>query len=549
MKQKSCFYIICLLLSLLLFSCTSICSKKIDVAYSLVDTNPDSAITILKTCNRYSLSDAELARYSLCYYKAQDKSGYDVDRDTLIRIAYDYYSDNIGDSLYATSQYYMGRYFSLVDSTEKAKICFLNAFKIAEQQQDSVLFCIASQQISLILRLFKPQEAIDYARKSLDIYSQLNHRTIENLVYCKLHLAECYSYVDSLQQALELCHCALKDCDEVNNKELKSNVCQDIACMFQDLHQHDSALYYAKQAYELSANADNSLKLSLAISYNNVNMLQQSKNCLATIPLSELSASMKSSVYYCYQAIAIEEKDFNAAQKYSDSIYVCMSQILSETAKEKDEYYANILKQERENNKIKNSSRLRMIVFSSVGCIFVILVCFILYIIWTRVKITKKKHLFEMKEMELSCQYEKELRKKEKEIQSKLHAEQIAQKEKQIILMHQYLMQKVSVAQKINKWKTEEKKILLNDDDWKDIKELLEIIDNHFFSRLSNQYTELSEKDIRLMLLLRLGISSKQLALIYGISEKSVKQKLYILKQKVGIDGEKISLREFILSF
>lgn len=278
-------------------------------------------------------------------------------------------------------------------------------------------------------------------------------------------------------------------------------------------------------------------------------MLQQSKNCLATIPLSELSASMKSSVYYCYQAIAIEEKDFNAAQKYSDSIYVCMSQILSETAKEKDEYYANILKQERENNKIKNSSRLRMIVFSSVGCIFVILVCFILYIIWTRVKITKKKHLFEMKEMELSWQYEKELRKKEKEIQSKLHAEQIAQKEKQIILMHQYLMQKVSVAQKINKWKTEEKKILLNDDDWKDIKELLEIIDNHFFSRLSNQYTELSEKDIRLMLLLRLGISSKQLALIYGISEKSVKQKLYILKQKVGIDGEKISLREFILSF
>ena len=120
--------------------------------------------------------------------------------------------------------------------------------------------------------------------------------------------------------------------------------------------------------------------------------------------------------------------------------------------------------------------------------------------------------------------------------------------EKQIILMHQYLMQKVSVAQKINKWKTEEKKILLNDDDWKDIKELLEIIDNHFFSRLTNQYTELSEKDIRLMLLLRLGISSKQLALIYGINEKSVKQKLYILKQKVGIDGEKISLREFILS-
>ena len=42
---------------------------------------------------------------------------------------------------------------------------------------------------------------------------------------------------------------------------------------------------------------------------------------------------------------------------------------------------------------------------------------------------------------------------------------------------------------------------------------------------------------------------TKALALIYGISEKSIKQKLFVYKAKVGISGEKVSLRTFIEAF
>ena len=51
------------------------------------------------------------------------------------------------------------------------------------------------------------------------------------------------------------------------------------------------------------------------------------------------------------------------------------------------------------------------------------------------------------------------------------------------------------------------------------------------------------------MMLLRLGVPTRQLALIYNISEKSVKQKLFVCKGKVGISGEKASLRDFIRAF
>ena len=54
---------------------------------------------------------------------AQGKSGLDVDNDSLLRTAYTYYSAKPNDSLYAKCQYYMGKYYMLNDSSEKALPC------------------------------------------------------------------------------------------------------------------------------------------------------------------------------------------------------------------------------------------------------------------------------------------------------------------------------------------------------------------------------------------------------------------------------------------
>lgn len=59
-------------------------------------------------------------------------------------------------------------------------------------------------------------------------------------------------------------------------------------------------------------------------------------------------------------------------------------------------------------------------------------------------------------------------------------------------------------------------------------------------------HQQLSEDDIRLMILLRLDLPSKSLATIYGISEQSIRQKLYMFKSKVGLSNERPSLREYV---
>lgn len=99
-------------LGLLLFvltNCGRNYSRTIDRAYGLVDTAPDSALALLSGIS-HERHGHETARYALVYTIAQDKSGWDVDDDSLLHVAYVYYDGKPDDSLYAKCQYYMGKY-------------------------------------------------------------------------------------------------------------------------------------------------------------------------------------------------------------------------------------------------------------------------------------------------------------------------------------------------------------------------------------------------------------------------------------------------------
>lgn len=63
------------------------------------------------------------------------------------------------------------------------------------------------------------------------------------------------------------------------------------------------------------------------------------------------------------------------------------------------------------------------------------------------------------------------------------------------------------------------------------------------------KFPQLSDSEIRFLILVRLKIPTKALASIYGISEKSVRQKLYVFKSKVGIEGKDGTLRDYIEAF
>ena len=91
---------------------------------------------------------------------------------------------------------------------------------------------------------------------------------------------------------------------------------------------------------------------------------------------------------------------------------------------------------------------------------------------------------------------------------------------------------------------------MLSDNDWTELEVFLDSVEDLFVSRLKkDEPFDLSNADVRLMMLLRLKLSQKTLASIYCVSEKAIKQKLFLYKDKVGIKNEHFSLRNYIENF
>ena len=116
--------------------------------------------------------------------------------------------------------------------------------------------------------------------------------------------------------------------------------------------------------------------------------------------------------------------------------------------------------------------------------------------------------------------------------------------------MRNCLLMKIEVAEKIESvLKGQTQDIVLSEKDWKEIEVLLDSAEDSFITRLKEMHPDLTQNDLHLMMLLRMRLPQKALASVYKISEKAIKQKLFLYKEKVGIMNEKQSLRNYIENF
>ena len=70
-------------------------------------------------------------------------------------------------------------------------------------------------------------------------------------------------------------------------------------------------------------------------------------------------------------------------------------------------------------------------------------------------------------------------------------------------------------------------------------------INESFFLQLTEKFPTLTGRELRLAALLRLNLSSKEIATILGIAPKSVDMKRYWLRKKMHVSG-KVGLAEFL---
>lgn len=89
---------------------------------------------------------------------------------------------------------------------------------------------------------------------------------------------------------------------------------------------------------------------------------------------------------------------------------------------------------------------------------------------------------------------------------------------------------------------------LSSEEDWQVFEANFNQLHHQFFTRLKEQFPELTPGDLRLAAYLKMNLSSKEIAPLLNISLRGVENKRYRLRQKMNLDPE-VNLTEFLMGY
>jgi len=167
------------------------------------------------------------------------------------------------------------------------------------------------------------------------------------------------------------------------------------------------------------------------------------------------------------------------------------------------------------------------------------------------------KHQREILEMELKAENELNLQEYEKhilELELQTKSSEVAGKSLSIAKQSEMIdnIQNILNSEKdFNKLKSEIKKAIkineVNKHEWEIFETNLNQIHNEFIINLSKKYPNLTPKDIKLCIYLKMNLSSKEIAPMMNISFRGVELHRYRLRKKLGLTQDE-NLSKFLLS-
>ena len=548
MKKSFLYFCLLLVISFVFSSCHSDRSRILVSAYSMVDSLPDSTLALLRKVDCDNLSAKDMAEYSLLFTMAQDKSGLDVDNDSLIRIAYDWFQQHQDDSLYAKCLYYMGKYYMLNDSTEQAISLLTESSEKSSKIGDLKTESMALEKLSKVYQVVEPEKSLVFSKKALETYARYPYATLKNRIYLNLNYSEALLACEITRKSVDVALSILPKALVLKDSVVLADVYQDLANSYLYLGYKDSCLFYAKKTYDLQPIKNMSCRLMLADAYREVDSVRQ---CLAL--LESLKPTLSTEKYVCFQICSqasIKMQDYEKSKMYMDSAYSCIENMYAEAVKGKADYYSSVLKKEKQKSELKGRAEMQSYLLLLVIILALLVIVFLLYVYKNSRSKAQKEIIFEKRQAEMKVRHEHELAMIEKNLSEQYHQKELSRKEVQLSIMRSYLMKLVTAVEKLNSIKTGNgKHVVLTEKDWKEIAAFLDSTENMFVTRLKTRFPNLSEGDLHLMMLLRLKMPQKVLASLYSITEKAVKQKLFLYKEKVGINGQNISLRGYMETF
>ncbi|MCG8374045.1 MAG: tetratricopeptide repeat protein [Balneolales bacterium] len=459
------------------------------------------------------------------------------------------------DSLLGFAQKRIARVNTRLGNYQLAAEQMYKAIEIGETLEDKTLLGMAYQDLGNVFDYDAEYEAAEeFYLKAIEVFEEIgNEIQVAGLIG---NLGSMAYEDEDYKRALELHRESLKTLLANNHKRWLANTYNNISVTYRELGEYDSTLFYIRKTLQLDIEAG--YKMGIAQDYEMMGeiYLRRNQNELAKehflmgygiakdIGVLDRQKTMSLRLFKADSALGNHKEAgewLNNAYDIRDSVY---NQEQAWALAEMRELY-EAEQRDREIAFLNQEAELKTTRNSLIGFSLVLIIG-IMGLVWSRQRVTQRQELQLLEKDKIIAEQELESKETETEYLKKEltnYALHIAQKNEflnQIKTEMADLRSKVSNNDAVKHINQVGSKIYRNttiNQELEDFQTHVDQVCEGFFQRLTHKFPNLSNQEKRLAALVRLNLSSKDIASIFNISPKSVDQGRYRLRKKLDLDS------------
>jgi len=402
------------------------------------------------------------------------------------------------------------------------------------------------------------ENTIDYNKEALEIYDEYNDKFYASQVLNDI--GNTYYYLKKYDSATSYLNSALLLAREIKSSDLEGTVLNNLGKVYSKLGKFSKSISLSEQALEIHEKTGSQNKIvesldDLGMAYNEMGQYRKAVPYFDSgIDLAEkIGVKDNLRIGYYNRSISYEKLgDYQQALLDYKSFKTVEDSIFSETKSQQIEEMRTIYETEKKEQQIALQQseidlleeRNKVILLRQILLIAGILLCIVIIglVYFAMLQKVKRKHL----EKEV---VDKELEFKKHELTT--HALHLANKNEMLENIKDQIIQLKNNGSKSNNFNSLVHSIKLNlqdDKNWENFSKYFEQVHKDFNSKIKQKYPGVTSNELRLMALLKMNLSSKEIANILNISNEGIKKARYRLRKKLNIGSEE-SLSDLIISF
>ena len=570
--------------------------SEFDLVEAVMWEHPDSALALLEKMPKPAPSDKlNDATWCLLYTQARDKNYIKHTSDSLINIALQYFDSKNDWRRKAHAWFYKGQTLRDMGNNEDATRCYVKAKDMLSYFEEPLFASLVCQTLGRIYRnqdlydiAFKEFRAgVGYASKASGKHFSHAHSELGRT------FAECAEW-DSAQFYFER---SLENARLINDLHAESMCIGDLGVLFRAMGNYEKALEYKKKEMYIVMRQKNlsglpQIKYSIGVTYYLMEELD-----LAKVYLKEsLSTSNIYTIHQAYNKlylIAKKQGKYKDAIDYNEQYLIYNDSItnidkIKAIAEIQVKYDNEKLDNERKDLLLKNDRLQQAVLWSGILLVLLISIIAIIYQrkLWLKERHIRRaqeevqRYLAKLHDNEVAIRENQELiQDYSEELEAKGDLEGLVNNQSEQInslrdRIKYLLSQNTEFQQEINKYthsvkeydewvftadKLSKQNLSLkkreqfltdyinnhvdlfrdlrekprNTPNWTYIFESIDILYNRFYRRLREEFTLLTNEDIQVCCLIRIGLTTSQIAELFSISAPSITKKKYRIRERI----------------